>query len=83
MSHKHRSLRITALRMLTVTNVYIIVHHLELISTRLLYLWCGGVPPLNQGLKCALNITSLVDDLVRVVHNIVDSQFQDLSEGNT
>lgn len=72
-----------ALQMLTVRNVYIIIHHLELISTRLLYLQCGGVPPVSQGLKCALNITFLVDGLVRVVHGIGDLQFQALSVGNT
>ena len=83
MSHKHRFLRIMALQLLTVRIVYVILYHLELISTRLLYLQCGGVPPVSQGLKCALHITSLVDGLVRVVHNIGDSQFQALSVGNT
>lgn len=72
-----------ALRMLIVRNVYIIIYHLELFSTRLLYLQCGRVPPVSQGLKCALNITSLVAGLVMVVHNIGDSQFQALSVGNT
>jgi len=72
-----------ARRMLTVRNAYIIVHHLELISTRLLYLQCGGVPPFSQGLKCAFIITSHVDGLVRVVYSIGDSQFQALSVRNT
>jgi hypothetical protein len=69
--------------MLTVRNVYIIVHHLDLISTRSLYLECCGVSPVSQGLKCALIITSLVDGLVSVVHSIGDSQFQALYVGNT
>jgi hypothetical protein len=47
--------------MFTGRNVYVIIHHLELIGTKLLYLHCGGVAPVSQVLKCALNICFLVE----------------------